>query len=155
MTGEQFGQHRRRQGLSRHALAALCGLHPDTLRYWERKPLLAADGYAVKRMVDALGLEPPGTRDLGYFRTRTRARYGVLLFPASNEILASRKAPTACSAKTRRGTPCRCRPIPGKRRCKFHGGISTGPKTVAGRQRISDAQKRRWHAYRNAGNTHK
>ncbi|WP_377193615.1 HGGxSTG domain-containing protein [Ruegeria meonggei] len=35
-----------------------------------------------------------------------------------------------------------------KRRCKFHGGRSTGPKTDAGRKAISKAQKRRWAAYR-------
>lgn len=38
-----------------------------------------------------------------------------------------------CGAKTRRGTACRCRPMPDKARCKFHGGASTGPRTLAGR----------------------
>lgn len=38
-----------------------------------------------------------------------------------------------CGAKTRRGTPCRCSALPGKRRCKYHGGMSTGPKSEAGR----------------------
>ncbi len=37
---------------------------------------------------------------------------------------------------------------PGKRRCRFHGGLSTGPKTDAGRARIAEAQRRRWQAYR-------
>lgn len=27
-----------------------------------------------------------------------------------------------CGAKTRRGTPCRKPPAPGKRRCRMHGG---------------------------------
>lgn len=36
----------------------------------------------------------------------------------------------------------------GKRRCRFHGGLSTGPKTEAGRARIAEAQRRRWKAYR-------
>jgi hypothetical protein len=26
----------------------------------------------------------------------------------------------------------------------FHGGLSTGPKTEAGRARIAEAQRRRW-----------
>jgi hypothetical protein len=30
------------------------------------------------------------------------------------------------------------RVVPGKRRCRFHGGLSTGPKTKAGRARIAD-----------------
>jgi hypothetical protein len=34
----------------------------------------------------------------------------------------------ACGAKTRAGTPCKHAPMEGKRRCKLHGGASTGPK---------------------------
>ena len=33
-----------------------------------------------------------------------------------------------CGAKTRKGTPCEKPPMLGKRRCKLHGGASTGPK---------------------------
>jgi hypothetical protein len=33
-----------------------------------------------------------------------------------------------CGAKTRAGTPCKRAPMEGKRRCKLHGGASTGPK---------------------------
>jgi hypothetical protein len=36
----------------------------------------------------------------------------------------------------------------GKARCRFHGGLSTGPKTEAGRARIAEAQRRRWRAFR-------
>ena len=32
----------------------------------------------------------------------------------------------------------------GKRRCRFHGGMSTGPKTTEGRARIAEAQRRHW-----------
>jgi hypothetical protein len=39
---------------------------------------------------------------------------------------------------------------PGKRRCRFHGGLSTGPKTTAGRAKIAEAQRRRWSAFRAA-----
>jgi hypothetical protein len=35
-----------------------------------------------------------------------------------------------------------------KARCRLHGGLSTGPKTKAGRERIAEAQRRRWRAYR-------
>jgi hypothetical protein len=38
-----------------------------------------------------------------------------------------------CKAMTRRGTACQCKPEPGKKRCRLHGGRSTGPKTPAGR----------------------
>lgn len=33
---------------------------------------------------------------------------------------------TYCGAKTRAGTPCKRSPLAGKRRCKLHGGASTG-----------------------------
>jgi hypothetical protein len=36
----------------------------------------------------------------------------------------------------------------GKARCRFHGGLSTGPETKAGRARIAEAQRRRWRLYR-------
>ncbi|MGH8772881.1 MAG: HGGxSTG domain-containing protein [Pyrinomonadaceae bacterium] len=32
-----------------------------------------------------------------------------------------------CGAKTRSGTPCRAPAVGGKRRCRMHGGTSTGP----------------------------
>jgi hypothetical protein len=55
-----------------------------------------------------------------------------------------------CGARNRQGNPCAVRVEPGKARCRFHGGLSTGPKTAAGRARIAAAQRRRWSAYRAA-----
>jgi hypothetical protein len=43
-----------------------------------------------------------------------------------------------CGAKNRRGTPCQC-PAMKNGRCRLHGGLSTGPKTPAGIQRIRQA----------------
>ena len=59
-----------------------------------------------------------------------------------------RKNLPKCGAKTRAGGRCLVRAELGKRRCRFHGGRSTGPKTEAGRSRIAEAQRRRWLAYR-------
>ncbi|MEH3109466.1 MAG: HGGxSTG domain-containing protein [Agrobacterium cavarae] len=53
-----------------------------------------------------------------------------------------------CGAKTRKGTACRHLSEPGKARCKFHGGKSTGPKTEEGIARIAEAQRRRWDTFR-------
>jgi hypothetical protein len=53
-----------------------------------------------------------------------------------------------CGAQTRKGQPCRLLAEPGRRRCKFHGGKSTGPRTPEGRARIAEAQRRRWAAWR-------
>lgn len=37
-----------------------------------------------------------------------------------------------CGAKTRSGEPCKRHAIPGSKRCKLHGGKSSGPKDQAG-----------------------
>ncbi len=47
------------------------------------------------------------------------------------------KAPR-CGAKTRRGTKCLC-PAMANGRCRLHGGLSTGPKTAEGIERIRRA----------------
>lgn len=39
-----------------------------------------------------------------------------------------------CGAKTRKGTPCRRKDIYQSGRCALHGGLSTGPKTEAGKE---------------------
>jgi hypothetical protein len=52
--------------------------------------------------------------------------------------------PPTCGAKNRDHLPCGNRPLAGRRRCRFHGGLSTGPRTAEGRARIALAQKRRW-----------
>ena len=49
------------------------------------------------------------------------------------------QTPIKCGAKTRSGVPCAKFPIEGKRRCRLHGGLSTGPRTSAGRAAISAA----------------
>ena len=48
-----------------------------------------------------------------------------------------------CGAKCRDGHACNRRPVPGKPRCKNHGGLSTGPKTEAGRKAIVESNQRR------------
>ena len=44
-----------------------------------------------------------------------------------------------CGARRRRdGLPCQALSVPGKRRCKWHGGWSTGPKTRDGTRKALD-----------------
>src|SRR5215470_4017793 len=47
------------------------------------------------------------------------------------------KAPR-CGARNRLGSPCKCPAMPNGR-CRLHGGLSTGPKTNAGIERIRRA----------------
>jgi hypothetical protein len=43
-----------------------------------------------------------------------------------------------CGAQNRRGAACRC-PAMANGRCRLHGGLSTGPKTAEGIERIRRA----------------
>jgi hypothetical protein len=40
-----------------------------------------------------------------------------------------------CGARNRRGEPCQGKLLLKGGRCKFHGGMSTGPKTPEGKER--------------------
>jgi len=42
-----------------------------------------------------------------------------------------------CDARTRAGTPCKRRDLCDNGRCKLHGGMSTGPKTIEGKRKSS------------------
>ena len=44
-----------------------------------------------------------------------------------------------CLAKTRRGTKCQSAAYKHNGRCRLHGGLSTGARTLEGLQRISEA----------------
>lgn len=46
-------------------------------------------------------------------------------------------ATLACGAKTRKGTPCKLTSIYLSGRCKYHGGLSTGPKTPEGKAKCA------------------
>ena len=61
---------------------------------------------------------------------------------------AVNQARVICGAKRRRdGEPCQGLSVPGKRRCKWHGGASTGPRTDGGRAR-SMANLRQYRNHR-------
>lgn len=51
-------------------------------------------------------------------------------------VYASEAEPSRdyCGAKTRKGTPCKSKVLCHSGRCKLHGGLSTGPKTVQGKE---------------------
>jgi hypothetical protein len=47
-----------------------------------------------------------------------------------------------CDAHCRSGRRCRNRPLTGKRRCALHGGLSTGAKSLDGKQRQAEGRER-------------
>jgi len=53
-----------------------------------------------------------------------------------------------CGAKNRRGEPCKImistvRCANGKYRCRYHGGLSTGPRTAEGKAKVTRNLPRR------------
>lgn len=62
MTGDDLREARCSAGLSRRALAKLCGLHPNSIRYWERKPRIDPRGHAPDLIPKALGMWHPSPR---------------------------------------------------------------------------------------------
>jgi hypothetical protein len=66
---------------------------------------------------------------------------------AGDRLPLPKKDRPRCGALTGSGTPCLLKVEAGKRRCRLHGGLSTGPRTVAGKARIAAAQRRRWADY--------
>lgn len=170
-SGTDLRRARKNAGLSQAELARRAGLCRETVSNWENRPCLVWGSPAIGRMVDVLGVEvlPESFKSILRIYPRSNARaWGWGLNPKVREMmeiecqlatarsreLSERVAEwnarrrVTCGAKTRKGTPCRMKSEPGKRRCKYHGGKSTGPKTAEGRKRIAEAQRRRWVRWR-------
>lgn len=47
-----------------------------------------------------------------------------------------------CGARTRKGAACQCKAL-SNGRCKFHGGLSTGPKTADGKVTVTKNLRRK------------
>jgi hypothetical protein len=144
MTGDDLRRARLECGWSLRELARRAGITHRAVAYWEARPSLDLRGWAVNRMAEALGVTLPAA-PRGEFLDPLNAR-GGLLQRAPGCGHARRRVP--CGARTRKGTPCRAKSEPGKRRCRFHGGKSTGPRTPEGKARIAEAQRRRWARWR-------
>ena len=74
----------------------------------------------------------------------------MYIFYWSNQSKLPRSKRGKCNAKTRKGTLCQAPPVWNIRRdkavngrCKLHGGLSTGPKTEAGKDVIRESNRRR------------
>ena len=159
MTGAELRAHRKAARLSQAELAKRAGFSQDAVGYWEAKEVVPTSHGAPARFCDVLGLW-----DLSHHYAHARG-WGVTtpapwqakldaLVEFKMGALRAREAHRAakwrvqCGATTRKGKACLNLSEPGKRRCKFHGGKSTGPKTAEGRERIAAAQRLRWAKHR-------
>lgn len=78
-------------------------------------------------------------RDLrGRCRDVARDRHRVAWAVSRSDAREPRRERPRCGARTRSGAPCKapCVWLPGalepRKRCRLHGGLSTGPRTVEG-----------------------
>ena len=137
MTADRLREARRALGWTQKALADQAGTHYQTTKYWERQAGPIA-GYAVDRFKVAL-------MAAGYVFAPSPLDAGLNV--GKPKRLRPLMLPKLCGAKNRKGNACRCLAISGKARCKFHGGLSTGPKSAEGKERIAQAQRLRWKCY--------
>ena len=100
------------------------------------KPVSAAHKAAVAKepatpeLSEQIRASTPSRNDKARPRTDWAKEYQRLNhYPYPPEFYAF-----TCGARTRAGTPCKIRSLWSNGRCKFHGGLSTGPKTEQGRQ---------------------
>jgi len=154
VTGKELAKIRKAAGLSQTRLAELSGVGRHAISYWANRATVSPTAYAIIAIARVLNLP-----DIGGVK-RARTTWGIrmrALVEAQNlaakrqmewlleqAVLEAANRRVQCNAKTRKGSPCLCQSEPGKQRCKFHGGLSTGPRTQAGRERIAEAQRKRW-----------
>jgi len=85
--------------------------------------------------------ELTGTKCEQVARPKTSGAFGIRKAPNPAHARLRKKIPgprerVPCGAKRQRdGEPCQALSVPGKQRCKWHGGCSTGPKTADGKAR--------------------
>ena len=149
-TGEALSDLRRQCGLTQRQLATRAGLHVNSIKLLERRLIVPRESWhSLALVAEALRESGVNTPDhwLNWRRWGPKSKAEVQA--ASERMLRIRDqappptGPLTCGAKTRKGTPCRCKPLKNGR-CKYHGGMSTGPRTPEGRRRIAEAQRRRW-----------
>lgn len=157
-TGKELSQARKAAGLSQTELAACIGFGRHAVSYWETKSSISRGQLLCgvpAAICSALGLSFAGLSDqyapargwaiTDYEQKRIEADAARR---SAKLIERAERHRCQCAARTRKGTPCRNKSEPGRRRCKFHGGMSTGPKTPEGKARIAEAQRARWRRYR-------
>ncbi|MFC0280568.1 HGGxSTG domain-containing protein [Falsigemmobacter intermedius] len=158
MTGDDLAKIRKAAGLSQTKLAELSGVGRHAISYWENRRTVKRSAHAIVAIASVLDLPDTSAvkcaRAVWGVRMRARIAAENRAIELSLQRLKAQYAVAAdqrrvrCNAKTRKGTHCWCSSAPGKQRCKYHGGLSTGARTEEGRERIAQAQRRRWARWR-------
>ena len=65
-------------------------------------------------------------------------KYRVLILDPKSKKYILHASPAICGARTKStGQPCQIKDVYSNGRCKFHGGLSTGPKTKEGKEKAA------------------
>ncbi|MCB6179040.1 hypothetical protein LHP98_12990 [Rhodobacter sp. Har01] len=140
MTGAKLREQRMAARLTQAERAARAGFDREAVFYWEAKPVVPLRYGAPRRFAEVLDL--PELRDFilssactwGWRVTDPLQAMIDRLVAAEGTRIKARdaqrraKARVLCGARTHKGLASRLLSEPGKRRCKFHGGKSTGAK---------------------------
>ena len=133
-TGRDLAAARLSYGVSARAVARAAGVAPSTVLRWEKADLLPRAPTGALRLIARV------LRVRLNKVSKAKTLHGVLA-----QFFAVRGP---CGARTRKGSPCRKTSVAGRFRCRFHGGLSTGPRTFEGRSRVAEAQRQRWARWR-------
>ena len=96
----------------------------------------AVSYFSTSRPRDAI------TADLLRAERARVATYTAKVDAARVELRSTVDNGTTCGARCRDGHACRAPRVPGRRRCRMHGGLSTGPRTPEGMARALEALRR-------------
>lgn len=151
-SGDELKRARIQANWTQKDLAQKAGVHVQTVKYHERRKD-QLDGIACSRFRKALATASTSLPDLPKRRAAPIAPCPMVeTIPSKNGFKNHGKPEQVvsirCEAITRNGSPCKAKAMPGRNRCKAHGGLSTGPKTDEGRKRVGEAQARRWDRFR-------
>lgn len=103
----------------------------ETVEYLESQPAAPPMGWTA--LADQLARAQREGRSIDYYNANGRFKLKIGKQPKRLQM--------RCGAKTRTGMPCKMRGVPGKRRCRLHGGLSTGPRTPEGRAKIAESNR--------------
>jgi len=135
---------RKAHGVTQRQLAKAAGLHVNSIHRLERfETLPETSWYSV-------GLVGLALREIASAGISPQGVWARAMWSVTADTVSSRRK-KECGARTRKGTACRAKAL-ANGRCKFHGGLSTGPRTAEGRARIRQAQLQRWARWRVARN---
>nr|WP_309687788.1 HGGxSTG domain-containing protein [Armatimonas sp.] len=108
----------------------------------ERELTFAQENAQAADRLRAAGVRASTRSLLGMMALLALSGSNARLRKAELDIKTIRKY-QRCGAQTRKGKPCPCKPEEGKLRCRYHGGLSRGPVSEAGREAIRESNRRR------------